>query len=86
MGRHLGIDFEWILVDFGKQVGRENRAKRNQKWYRKTIEKMKGNKMAQKSQQEAPKHRGRGVPGPRGGPPLQGGTVLWGPRNAAPGL
>ena len=28
MGRHLGIDFSRILVDFGSQVGQENRAKR----------------------------------------------------------
>ena len=30
MGRHLGIDFYWILVDFWRQVGTENRAKRGQ--------------------------------------------------------
>ena len=28
MGRHLGIDFCRLLVDFGGQVGQENRAKR----------------------------------------------------------
>ena len=28
MGRHLGIDFSRILMDFGAQVGQENRAKR----------------------------------------------------------
>ena len=27
MGRHLDIDFSSILVDFGSQVGRQNRAK-----------------------------------------------------------
>ena len=28
MGRHLGIDFSRILMDFGTEVGQENRAKR----------------------------------------------------------
>ena len=31
MGRHLGIDFLWILVDFWRQVGRENGAKSDPK-------------------------------------------------------
>ena len=35
MGRHLGIDFLWILVDFWKQVGRENGAKIDPKRHRK---------------------------------------------------
>ena len=48
--RHLGIDFLWILVDFGRQVGRENRAKRHQIRHRKNDEKTKGNKMGKKSQ------------------------------------
>ena len=26
MGRHLGIDFSWILVDFGGQVGTKLRS------------------------------------------------------------
>ena len=50
MGRQLGIDFLWILVDFGSQVGVENRTKIDQKWHRKNDEKTKGNKMAKKSQ------------------------------------
>ena len=54
-------------MDFGKQVGRENRAKRHQKWHRKNDEKMKGNKMAKKSQQEAPTPRDARGPGPWGG-------------------
>ena len=53
MGRHLGIDFLWILVDFGRQVGRENRAKRHQKWHRKNDDKMKDSKMIKKSKKEA---------------------------------
>ena len=67
MERRLGMDFSWISVDFGRQVGRENRAKRLQKWHRKIDEKMKGNKMAKKSQQEAPTTRGTWGPGPWGG-------------------
>ena len=31
LGRYLGTDFSSILVVFGKQVGRENRAKINEK-------------------------------------------------------
>ena len=31
MGRHLGIDFSSILVDFGSQVGRQNRTKIEEK-------------------------------------------------------
>ena len=54
-------------MDFGRQVGRENRAKRLQKWHRKNDEKMKGNKMAKKSQQEVPTPLGTWGPGPWGG-------------------
>ena len=36
----LGIDFWWILVGFGSQVGVENRAKSDQKSIKKRIEKM----------------------------------------------
>ena len=36
----LGIDFLWILVGFGNQVGVENRAKSDQKSIKKRIEKM----------------------------------------------
>ena len=49
MGRHLGIDFSSILVDFGRQVGTENRAKIDPKRHRKNDEKMKGTKMARRS-------------------------------------
>ena len=41
MGRHLGIDFGTILVDFGRQVGFENRAKIDPKRHRKSDEKKK---------------------------------------------
>ena len=37
MQRHLGINFLSILMDFGSQVGRQNRAKINKKWHRKTM-------------------------------------------------
>ena len=49
------------------QDGRENRAKRHQKWHRKNDEKTKGNKMAKKSQQAAPTTRGTEGPEPWGG-------------------
>ena len=39
MGRHLGIDFLATLVDFGSQVGVENRTKIDSKSYRKSEEK-----------------------------------------------
>ena len=75
MGRHLGIDFSSILVDFGSQVGRQNRAKIDQKWHRKNDEKKKGNKMAKKSQFEIQTPRGPLGPDPwRGIPPIVGQT------------
>ena len=49
MGRHLGIDFRTILVDFGKQVGVENRTKVDAKRHRKSDEKKNVPKMAKKS-------------------------------------
>ena len=67
MGRHLGIDFSSILVDFGRQVGTENRAKIDPKRHRENDEKKKGAKMAKKSQQEAPTTLDTRGPGPRGG-------------------
>ena len=71
MGWYLGIDFSSILVDLGSQVGRQNRAKIDQKWHRKNDEKKKGNKMAKKSQFEIQIGRGPAVPDPWGGsPPL----------------
>ena len=39
-GSPLGIDFWWILMGFGKQVERENRAKSEQKSIKKRIEKL----------------------------------------------
>ena len=67
MGWYLGIDFSSILVDLGSQVGRQNRAKIDQKWHRKNDEKKKGNKMAKKSQFEILTPRDPTGPEPRGG-------------------
>ena len=67
MGRHLGIDFRPILVDFGMQVGVENRAKIDPKRHRKSDENKKVTKMAKKSLQERVTPRARGFPEPRGG-------------------
>ena len=50
MGRRLGIDFWWILVGFGSQVGKENGAKIDPKRHRKNDEKNNTTKMAKKSQ------------------------------------
>ena len=50
MGRHLGIDVSSMLVDVGRQVGSEHRAKIDQKKQRKNIEKMNATKMPKKSQ------------------------------------
>ena len=51
-------------MDFGRQVGRENRAKRHQKWHRKNDEKMKDSKMTKKSKKEALTPLGPEEPGP----------------------
>ena len=50
MGRHLGIDFKLILVDYWKQVGRENGAKIGPRRHRKREGKVDSIKMAKKSQ------------------------------------
>ena len=47
----LGVDFWWILVGFGSQVGVENRAKSDQKSIKKRIEKM----MKKRCMLEAPR-------------------------------
>ena len=48
MGRHLGIDFKWILVDFWRQVGKENGAKIDPRRHRKRDGKVDSIKMAKK--------------------------------------
>ena len=63
-------------MDFGRQVGVENRAKIAQKRHRKNDEKMKRNKMAKKSQQDAPTTRGGGGPEPWGGGRGRGNPLL----------
>ena len=67
MGRHLDIDFSSILVDFGSQVGRQNRTKIDQKWHRKNDEKKKGSEIAKKSQKVRATTSGTRGPRPRGG-------------------
>ena len=84
MGRHLGIDFSSILVDFGSQVGRQNRAKIDQKWHRKNVGKKKGCKIAKKSQKVRATPCGTTGPRPWGGPPLYGGINAC-PPMASPG-
>ena len=39
MARHLGIDFSWILIDFGGQVGAKLGSKIDEKSIQKGIEK-----------------------------------------------
>ena len=69
MKGHLGIDFSSIWGDFGRQVGRENEAKIDQKRHRKNDENKKSGKMAKKSKRDAPTTQDSGGSGPRGGPP-----------------
>ena len=52
-GWHLGIDFSWILVDFGRQVGRQTGAKIDPKRHRKTMRKTTETRLPKKSQQES---------------------------------
>ena len=49
-GWHLGIDFSWILIDFGRQVGRETGAKIDPKRHRKTMRKRRAARLPKKSQ------------------------------------
>ena len=71
MGRHLGIDFLWILVDFWKQVGRENGAKIDPKRHRKREGKVDSIKMAKNSQKDVLTLCDPRGPGPRGVPPFK---------------
>ena len=59
MGKHHAIDFKEFLVDFGRQVGVENRLKINQERQRKSDEKKKSTRMAQKSSQHPARHSDR---------------------------
>ena len=70
---HLGMECCWISVDFGRQVGKENGIKSHQNGTAKKDEKMEGNKMAKKSQQDVPTTRG-----PRGPDPFPVGSFsIW---------
>ena len=73
MGRHLGIDFSSILVDFGRQVGRQNRAKIDAKRHRKNDVKKKGTMIAKKLEKVPAEPSDRGVPGPGEVPPFKEG-------------
>ena len=50
MGRHLGIDFSWILMDLGRQVGPMLGSKIDPKSIQKAIEKQMRKKKAKKSE------------------------------------
>jgi len=86
MGRHLGIDFPPILLDFGCQVTVENRAIIDPKRHRTSDENKKVTKMAKKSVQERMKHRARGFPEPQGVLPYKAGQPLGAAGTGPPGL
>ena len=83
MGRHLGIDFSSILVDFGSQVGVENRPKIDPKRHRKSDEKKKATKIAKKSLQDPATYSGRSGPGSGKG---VGGRVNPSPKEGRKGI
>ena len=60
MRRHLGIDLGWVLVDFGRQIGFENKLKIDPRKRRKSDEKKQDIKRAKKAQQERVIYSGRG--------------------------
>ena len=70
MGRHLGIDFSSIWVDFVRQVGRQNQAKIDAKRHRKNDVKKKGTMIAKKLEKVLTTTSYQGGPRSRGGPPL----------------
>ena len=49
MGRHLGINLGWILMDLWRQVGLENGSNIDPKRHRKSDGQKKGTKMGKKS-------------------------------------
>ena len=63
-GRHLGIDFSWILDDFGSQVGRQNRPKIDQKWHRKNDEKRRATRWQKSRNKKLQRAAAEGVWGP----------------------
>ena len=86
MGRHLGIDFSWILMDFGSQVGKQNGAKIDPKRRRKNNRKKKGTRMHRKSQYDTPTLRETTGPGSRGGGRGRGKPLPEGRREEGKGL
>ena len=75
MGRHLGIDFLWFLVDFWREVGEENGAKIDPRRHRKSDGKVDSVKIAKKSQQAVTTLCGTRGPEPWGGPPFKAGQT-----------
>ena len=67
MGRGLDVDFELFFIDFGSQVGIENRRKIDTKGVEKSDGKMVVAKMGQESDLESWTVREGRVVGPRGG-------------------
>ena len=68
MGRHLGIDFETILIDFGGQLGGGNRTKTGQDRARQGKTKEgKGRERKGRERQGLERKKGRGGVSPRGG-------------------
>ena len=63
----LASIFKWILVDFWRQVGRENGAKIDPRRHRKSDEKMEGTKMATRCEEVALRTRDPRGPEPWGG-------------------
>ena len=57
-GWHLGIDFSWILIDFWRQVERQNGAKIDPKRHRKTMQKTAETRLPKKSQQTSQTRKG----------------------------
>ena len=55
MGRLLGTDFELILIDFGSQIGAQNRQNVGPRMHRKNYEKKKTSKMAKHSVRRRPR-------------------------------
>lgn len=55
MGRLLGTDFESIFMDFGSQIGAQNRQNVGPRMHRKNDEKKKTSKMANKSVRRRPR-------------------------------
>ena len=86
MGRQLGIDFSLILVDFGTQVGKQNRTKIVQKRHRKNDEKNEGQQDGKKVATRGPNDPCHLASWSQGrSPPLRWANS-WGLTQGSPGL